>query len=245
MILNIRKTNQTLMPEVPMKGYYVEITWYRLEGAREMKKYDTIGPFPEYAKDQLLEFINLVDRLQLRDGGARLYPEIKGFGKWFCQKPGDAPLGLTITTPNDGLGGKCPYEIENWWAYWQDGISAAKHCIEAVDVAPDREPAPATSPFLLNLPQYHFERSVFVTAFTDILGQDLCDEVQDLCIETKLTDSFLLTNDGDERYIIHLPSGTVINWYKHLGRTNTCSKPGFGLDDLREFLLSLKDELEE
>lgn len=95
----------------------------------------------------------------------------------------------------------------------------------------------------MNLPQYHFERSMFTRTFTDILGPDLCDEVQDLCIETKLTNNFLLTSDGDERYVIHLPSGTVINWYKHLGRTNTCSKPGFGLDDLREFLLSLKEEL--
>ena len=49
------------------------------------------------------------------------------------------------------------------------------------------------------------------------------------------TDEFLITkNCGDEFYIIHFPSGTIVNWYKHVGRTNTCNK-NLTLDDLREF----------
>lgn len=49
----------------------------------------------------------------------------------------------------------------------------------------------------------------------------------------------------DEFYIIHRDSGTIINWYKHLGRTNTCNKEGFTLADLKELLLLLKEDLKE
>lgn len=45
--------------------------------------------------------------------------------------------------------------------------------------------------------------------------------------------------------IIHRDSGTIINWYKHLGRTNTCNKEGFTLADLKELLLLLKEDLKE
>ena len=48
------------------------------------------------------------------------------------------------------------------------------------------------------------------------------------------SDEFFITRRGDEFYIIHFPSGTIINWYKHMGRTNTCNK-NLTLDDLREF----------
>ena len=50
--------------------------------------------------------------------------------------------------------------------------------------------------------------------------------------------------DADEFYIIHRESGTMINWYKHLGRTNTCNKEGFTLEDLHELLVLLKEDLE-
>ena len=43
--------------------------------------------------------------------------------------------------------------------------------------------------------------------------------------------------EEDEFYIIHFRSGIIINWYKHLGRTNTCNKEGFSTDDLIEFLV--------
>ena len=36
----------------------------------------------------------------------------------------------------------------------------------------------------------------------------------------------------------------MINWYKHMGRTNTCNKD-LSLDELRLFLLLLKKELVE
>lgn len=51
--------------------------------------------------------------------------------------------------------------------------------------------------------------------------------------------------EEDEFYIIHFRSGIIINWYKHLERTNTCNKEGFSTDDLIEFLVLLKDNLSE
>ena len=78
------------------------------------------------------------------------------------------------------------------------------------------------------LPQYHFDRSdmcdVFDTEFMEWFWDHLGDR----------SDDFLITQNGDEYYIIHFPSGTIVNWYKHMGRTNTCNK-NLTLDDLREF----------
>lgn len=78
-----------------------------------------------------------------------------------------------------------------------------------------------------NLPQYHFERDDFAEVFSPII-EFIWDNMY------SYSDSFFITRNGDEFYIIHFPSGTMINWYKHLGRTNTCNKP-LTIDDLKEF----------
>jgi hypothetical protein len=101
------------------------------------------------------------------------------------------------------------------------------------------------SNYLEFLPQYHFDRDDFCECFRSIFSDDkLCDLEED-CQAHRTLSEFILYYDEDEFYIIHLPSGTMINWYKHLGRTNTCNKEGFTLDDLREFLQLLKDDLSE
>lgn len=56
---------------------------------------------------------------------------------------------------------------------------------------------------------------------------------------------FLLYKEEDEFHIIRFRSGTIISWYKHLGRINTCNKEGFSTGDLIEFLVRLKDDLSE
>ena len=48
-----------------------------------------------------------------------------------------------------------------------------------------------------------------------------------------------------EFYIVDLETGVLINWYKNLGRTNTCSREDFTLEDLREMLTRLYNELKE
>lgn len=100
------------------------------------------------------------------------------------------------------------------------------------------------SKFLECLKQYFFERSRFVNIFSEIFTDEELFELEIACGEGVKTESFLLYRDEDEFYIIHLPSGTIINWYKHLGRTNTCNKDGFSEDELREFLRLLRSELD-
>jgi hypothetical protein len=92
------------------------------------------------------------------------------------------------------------------------------------------------------LKQYYFNRDDFTKTFIDVFG-DRSEDVIVACQEGKSTYSFLLHYDEGEYYIIHLESGTIINWYKHIGRTNTCNDDTFTLTDLRDFLTLLKDEL--
>lgn len=96
---------------------------------------------------------------------------------------------------------------------------------------------------LKDLPQYHFDRDEFVNAFYAVFDGKELDTLLECCIERLYRNDFLLYYAEDEYYIMHLPSGTIINWYKHLGRTNTCNRADFTLDDLHEFLTALKSKL--
>lgn len=94
------------------------------------------------------------------------------------------------------------------------------------------------------LPQYHFERKEFVDAFKEIFTTDEILGIEELCQhDSSLRDFHLFYTTLEEYYIIHIPSNVVINWYKHLGRTNTCNKEDFDLDDLKAFLKLLKNNL--
>lgn len=66
--------------------------------------------------------------------------------------------------------------------------------------------------------QYPIERGLFCNIFGRVY-----DEFYDKFYNTT-TDSFKCWYDDEDFYILHLPSGTLINWYKHLGRCLTCNK---------------------
>ena len=92
--------------------------------------------------------------------------------------------------------------------------------------------------------QYHFDRQDFCHAFENIFTTDEILDIEELCLNTTTLDHFHLFYTKDEEYyIVHLPSGTMINWYKHLGRTNTCNKNNYTLNDLNRFLKALKKEM--
>ena len=93
------------------------------------------------------------------------------------------------------------------------------------------------------LKQYHFDRDCFVSVFEEIFA-NRCFDLECACQEHRATDDFLLYFKDDEFYILHFESGTVINWYKHIGRTNTCNDENFTLNDLRQMLILLKEDLE-
>lgn len=95
------------------------------------------------------------------------------------------------------------------------------------------------------LPQYHFERDDFCNVFHEIFTSDEIFNIEVECQGSSYTDSFHLFYDCDEFYILHKDSGIMINYYKHLGRTNTCNRQDFTIDDLRIFLKALKEDLKD
>ena len=97
----------------------------------------------------------------------------------------------------------------------------------------------------MTLKQYHFSREDFTNVWEQVFGDSSLDVI-DCCVDHITTTSFeLWCDEFEEYYIEYLPTGVTINWYKggHLGRTNTCTDPNFTLDDFREFLTQLKEEL--
>ena len=101
------------------------------------------------------------------------------------------------------------------------------------------------SDFLKDMHQYPFTRDGFVKTFEEVFTFEQLETVLDACVETRHANRFLLTKHEEDYYVIHLESGTVIGWYKHLGRINVCSKPDATLDDLKEFLVQLRYDLFE
>lgn len=91
------------------------------------------------------------------------------------------------------------------------------------------------NPLFQELPQYHFDRREMEEVFNSDFVEWLWDHMN------QYSNEFFITKHGDEYYIIHLPSGTIVNWYKHVGRTNTCNKP-LTIEDLKEFKKMLLDD---
>ena len=98
---------------------------------------------------------------------------------------------------------------------------------------------------LQELPQYHFDRDAFVSTFEQVFTNDEILDLEIMCVKHTTLNEFLLYYhcDLEEFYIIHLSSGTIVNWYKHLGRTNTCNKENFTIEDLKNFLEKLKVDM--
>ena len=92
---------------------------------------------------------------------------------------------------------------------------------------------------LLPMKQYPIERDIFCNIFGKI-DEEFYDELYDVT-----TWSFKCWRYDDEFYILHLDSGTLINWYKHLGRINMTNDKTLTLDELHQELLKLKEDLEE
>lgn len=74
-----------------------------------------------------------------------------------------------------------------------------------------------------DLEQYAIERNNFCELFSLLMSNGI--SITELCLDGYESHHFKLWHDRyEEFYILHKPSGTLINWYKHLGRTNTCNK---------------------
>lgn len=95
---------------------------------------------------------------------------------------------------------------------------------------------------LQTLPQYHFDRTEFSNVFGEVFTNEQIIDIDVACGGCSQSDEFMLFRGDDEFYITHKDSGVTINWYKHLGRTNTCTNPNYTIDDLRVLLVALKAE---
>ena len=107
---------------------------------------------------------------------------------------------------------------------------------------------PTLNPKFEEMKQYYFDRDDFELIFNQVFGENrhiYYNLIFDLCTSTKIVNDFFLFRDEDEFYILHLPSGVMINWYKHLGRTNTCNKEGVTERDLTDFFSMLQAALSE
>ena len=98
---------------------------------------------------------------------------------------------------------------------------------------------------LNEMKQYYFDRDEFVKAVESVISVNtLYDAVMDYG-EFNQTYNFIWFHYDGEYYVLHKPSGLMVNWYKHLGRTNTCNQEGKTLEDVKEFFRLFKEDLEE
>lgn len=106
-----------------------------------------------------------------------------------------------------------------------------------------------TNDFLRDMPEYPFDREQLTIAFKDIIGSCNAEEkLYDIVYSGNEFDrvgDFRIWTEEEETYILHLPSGTIVGWYKftHIGRCNFCNKPDMTIDDLRDFFMLLRNQL--
>lgn len=141
----------------------------------------------------------------------------------------DCPLGKEVCSPAGSAHGVITVGLVN-----------AVKAVEVVEEWGEKHPA-----FLQELPDYHFSREEFESAFREIFTVDEIAELEDRCQgHANVYSEFLLYWQDDTFYIMHLASGTIISWYKHLGRANTCNREDFDISDLKAFLKLLKEDID-
>lgn len=93
------------------------------------------------------------------------------------------------------------------------------------------------------MPQYHIERNKLCEIVEKTVGYERL--MNAFCYGHYIyVGEFAWFRNGDEFYIIHLDSGMMVNWYKHLDGTNTCSQYERTIEDYYEFFNKFKDELD-
>jgi glutamate synthase domain-containing protein 1 len=94
---------------------------------------------------------------------------------------------------------------------------------------------------LIDLRQHTFDRDIFAKTVLEIIP-DILDTFADHG-DNFNTYEFVVTKRDDEFYVIHLHTGIMVSWYKHLGRVNLINT-SLNLDDFKSFLKILKEDLD-
>lgn len=96
-----------------------------------------------------------------------------------------------------------------------------------------------------------FSREDFHNVISEVFASDLYGYIH--CITTvadsqyRMIQNFSIFRDDEDRwYFIYLPSGVMIDWFKlmHFGRDNRCNRSDFTVEDLKEFFVMLKIQLD-
>lgn len=118
-----------------------------------------------------------------------------------------------------------------------------QHCLDIIGKFEKRDQRDRDKQKLSFPPEYIFERESFTKVWNEVFTAEETDSVFSLCQESPYLDDFIIAWDEDTFYFIHKKSCTIITFYKHIGRCNTCSNQDLDLDDLKKFFTLLKEDL--
>jgi len=106
-----------------------------------------------------------------------------------------------------------------------------------------------TNEYLQPMKESFFDRASFSKAFSNIIASNfnVLEKLEDVISGFYTVEDFKIWTEEEEVYILHVPSGTMIGWYKfyHYGRANFCNRPEMTIDDLIDFLWLLRNQLLE
>ena len=106
-----------------------------------------------------------------------------------------------------------------------------------------------TNKYLKPMKESFFDRTSFSKAFSNIIASNfnVLEKLEDVIHGHSTVEDFKIWIEEEEVYILHVPSGTMIGWYKfyHYGRSNFCNRPEMTIDDLVDFLWLLRNQLIE
>lgn len=96
---------------------------------------------------------------------------------------------------------------------------------------------------------YTFNRDELSRIFSNIIcsSDKVYDTLEDVINgkDDNTVGDFRAWRDADEEfYLLHIPSGTMVGWYKfnHFGRSNWCNKP-MNINDLSDMFMLLRNQL--
>lgn len=106
-----------------------------------------------------------------------------------------------------------------------------------------------TNKLLFDMKTYFFNRDVFTDCFVKFIASNekAFERLEDARYNFSSIGDFRIWTEEEEIYILHIPSGTMIGWYKfyHYGRSNFCNKREMTHKDLIEFFTLLRNQLLE
>ena len=123
--------------------------------------------------------------------------------------------------------------------YWYHHYSAS-YCDEGIYYVRNKH--------LRNMKEYPFNRTKFSEQFSKYIASDdkTLERIEDVLSGNHIVGDFRIWDEEGEVYILHLPSGTIVGWYKfyHYGRCNFCNKD-MSIEDLEDFFSLLRNQLLE